>query len=90
MVTEDFRLEYNHCRPHSSLGCLTPAAYAATRRAGYATPRISYAPPTRRAGSRGDIARCDRAHLLKLGGFTTRGNRTCGRHLLSAKTPNLL
>jgi len=34
VVIEDFRLEYNHRRPHSSLGYLTPAAYAATLRAG--------------------------------------------------------
>jgi len=30
VVTEDFRLAYNHHRPHSSLGYQTPAAYAAT------------------------------------------------------------
>ncbi len=30
VVTEDFRLSYNHHRPHSSLGYKTPAAYAAT------------------------------------------------------------
>ena len=30
MVTEDYRLEYIHRRPHSSLGCETPAAFAAT------------------------------------------------------------
>lgn len=29
VVTEDFRLAYNHHRPHSSLGYLTPAVYAA-------------------------------------------------------------
>jgi transposase InsO family protein len=48
VLTEDFRLEYNHRRPHSSLGYATPAAFAAARRAGYATLRMSFAPPARR------------------------------------------
>ena len=34
VVIEDFRLECNHRRPHSSLGYQTPAAYAATLRGG--------------------------------------------------------
>jgi len=30
VLTEDYRLEYNHRRRHSSLGYRTPEAYAAT------------------------------------------------------------
>ena len=40
LITEDYRLEYNHRRPHSSLDYMTPAAFAAAHvrgRAG-ATP----------------------------------------------------
>jgi len=36
VITEDFRLEYNDRRPHSSLEYQTPAAFAAARRAGCA------------------------------------------------------
>jgi putative transposase len=39
MLTEDHRLEYNHRRPHSSLGYRTPAAYAAECAAGAAGRR---------------------------------------------------
>lgn len=28
-VLDEWRLEYNHCRPHSGIGWQTPAAYAA-------------------------------------------------------------
>ena len=38
VVTEDYRLEYNHRRPHSSLAYMTPAAYAAAKRAGSDEP----------------------------------------------------
>lgn len=37
LITEDFRLAYNHRRPHSSLKYMTPAAFAAATRGG-ATP----------------------------------------------------
>ncbi len=30
VITEDWRIEYNTYRPHSSLGMQTPAAYAMT------------------------------------------------------------
>jgi len=53
VVTEDFRLEYHPRRPHSSLGYLTPAEFAArvpAQRvwAGCATLRMGSAPPARR------------------------------------------
>ena len=33
VLIEDWRIEYNTTRPHSSLGWLAPAAYAEQRRA---------------------------------------------------------
>jgi transposase InsO family protein len=41
VVVENWRLEYNHHRPHSSLGYMTPAAFAASRNPpGSATLRL--------------------------------------------------
>jgi putative transposase len=48
VVTEDYRLEYNHRRPHSSLGYRNPAEFAAQCRAGCAALRQGSAPPARR------------------------------------------
>jgi len=31
VVIEDWRIDYNHCRPHSSLGYKTPAEVGARR-----------------------------------------------------------
>ena len=41
VIVETWRLDYNHRRPHSSLGYMTPAAFAASRNPpGFATLRL--------------------------------------------------
>ena len=45
LVTEDYRLAYNHQRPHSSLNYLTPAAFAAVLREGSALTLPASSPP---------------------------------------------
>ena len=45
MITEDYRLAYNHQRPHSSLNYLTPAAFAAVLREGSALTLPASSPP---------------------------------------------
>ena len=45
LVTEDYRLAYNHQRPHSSLSYRTPAAFAAVLREGSALTLPASSPP---------------------------------------------
>jgi len=45
VITEDYRLAYNHQRPHSSLGYQTPAAFAAVLREGSALTLPASSPP---------------------------------------------
>ena len=48
VILEDFRLDYNHRRPHSSLDYMTPAAFAARLREDDSAPEAS-APSSSRA-----------------------------------------
>ena len=45
VITEDYRLAYNHQRPHSSLDYQTPAAFAAAVRGGSAPTPPASSPP---------------------------------------------
>ncbi len=46
VIVEDFRLEYNHRRPHSSLDYLTPAVFAARLREGDCAPALRASAPS--------------------------------------------
>ncbi len=45
VITEDYRLAYNHQRPHSSLSYLTPDAFAVVVRGGSAPTPPASSPP---------------------------------------------
>ena len=45
VLVEDWRLDYNHHRPHSSLKYMTPAAFAASQKTGSPTATSPAAPP---------------------------------------------
>jgi len=64
MVLADFRLEYNHRRPHSSLGYKTPAMFAASCRPG---------PPRRLAPLANAPAHADTTKMLDLAALTQSG-----------------
>jgi len=64
VVVEDFRLEYNHRRPRSSLGSDTPAAFAAAcRRA----PPLRLAPLASAADPACTLEKIDSATLTQTG-----------------------
>jgi hypothetical protein len=60
VLIEDWRIDYNHRRPHSALGMMTPAAFAASL-------RQPLPPPTATASGEGSEQR----HLLLTPGGAT-------------------
>jgi len=74
VVTEDYRLDYNHHRPHSSLGYATPAEFAAESRAavaaslGGSAPKPPASKPLRKAPEeKGRLARNHSQTLITTG-----------------------